>query len=127
MFFVLLGIVCLIVVIATAYVWNVIQGFGWPAVVGGLIGAVLAWPCRCTSGYFSLSLSSRNTTCITTSFPLVHLRTAFELGPGYVEHAQAVVEGALIGALVVGVPAAVIIVIIDGIRDSSGRRGKSAP
>ncbi|MGA3151968.1 MAG: hypothetical protein ACLP70_19535 [Streptosporangiaceae bacterium] len=126
MFYTLLGIVSFIVVIATAYVWNVIQGFGWCAVIGAVPGAVLAWPCNCRAGYFSLDLSTRNTTCTTTGFPLVHLRTVFEFGPVYVEHAQVVVEGALIGALVAGVLAVAVFAIIDGIRKSAGRRGKSA-
>jgi hypothetical protein len=119
----LLGTVVFIAVVAASFVWNVIQGFGLPALVGAVVGALAALPCKCQAGYISLSLSSRTTACTTTAFPFVHLREAFDLGSGFIEHAEVVLEGAIIGAIGAAVLSAIIMLIVGGLRESG--RGKS--
>jgi hypothetical protein len=125
MLYTLLGIALFVVVVATSFVWNVIQGFGWPALVGALAGAILALPCTCAAGYISLSLATRNTTCTTTRFPFVHLSEVFALGPVFIEHTEVVLEGAIIGAVVAAVLTVIIMLVVKFLREAGGGRGKS--
>jgi hypothetical protein len=110
----------------SANVWNVVQGFGWPALLGAVIGGALAWPQHCTHvGYFSLNVSTRTTVCTSQHFPLVHLRSAFEFSPVYLQAGQVVLEGAFIMAIVAAVISVVSLAIIDGFRAASARGRKS--
>jgi hypothetical protein len=71
MLYTLLGIGLLIAFVVSANVWNVVQGFGWPALLGAVIGGALAWPQHCTPvGYFSLNVSTRTTVCTSQHFRL---------------------------------------------------------
>ena len=125
MLYTLLGIGILIVFIVSDNVWNVVHGFGWPALLGAVIGAALAWPQHCSPGYFSLRASTSDTVCTSSDFPLVHLRSAFEFSPVYVQTGQVVLQGAFIMAIVAAAISVVSLWIIDGFRALSARGSKS--